>query len=86
MSSPLSGFPGSYGLGMELHDWDGGTVIGHHGATIGQQAFLRMAPDAGVAVALLTNGGAGHGPVHGRRQRSSGLDCAWPIREHRWPT
>ncbi|MEV0621509.1 serine hydrolase domain-containing protein [Nonomuraea sp. NPDC050404] len=56
-SPPLSGFPAAYGLGMELHDWDGGTVIGHHGATIGQKAFLRMVPDAGVAVALLTNGG-----------------------------
>jgi hypothetical protein len=32
-------------------------VIGHDGGTIGQSAFLRVVPDAGVAVALLTNGG-----------------------------
>ncbi|MEO3799522.1 serine hydrolase domain-containing protein [Nonomuraea sp. B1E8] len=55
---PLSAFPRSYGLGMEVHDWDGGTVTGHSGATIGQKAYLRMVPGAGVAVALLTNGGA----------------------------
>lgn len=55
---PLSGFPSSYGLGMELYAWDGRAVIGHHGATIGQTAFLRVVPDAETAVALLTNGGA----------------------------
>ena len=33
-----------------------GTVIGHDGGTIGQ-ARLRAVPDAGVAIALLTNGG-----------------------------
>jgi hypothetical protein len=31
-------------------------VVGHDGGTIGQSAFLRVVPDAGVAVALLTNG------------------------------
>jgi hypothetical protein len=32
-------------------------VIGHDGGTIGHAAFLRAVPDAGVAIALLTNGG-----------------------------
>ena len=32
-------------------------MIGHDGGTIGQAAFLRVVPDAGVAIALLTNGG-----------------------------
>lgn len=47
----------AWGLGWEIFDWDGGTVIGHDGGTIGQNAFLRMVPGAGVAVAVLTNGG-----------------------------
>ncbi|MGH3301408.1 MAG: serine hydrolase domain-containing protein [Streptosporangiaceae bacterium] len=47
----------AWGLGWELFDWPGGTVIGHDGATIGQAAFLRVVPDRDVTVALLTNGG-----------------------------
>src|SRR3954469_4915643 len=47
----------SWGLGFERFDTPAGTVIGHDGNTIGQAAFLRMVPEAGVAVALLTNGG-----------------------------
>ncbi|WP_312675281.1 serine hydrolase domain-containing protein [Microbacterium sp.] len=47
----------AWGLGWELFDWEGGPVIGHDGGTIGQNAFLRMVPGAGVAVAVLTNGG-----------------------------
>ena len=47
----------AWGLGWELFDWEGGPVIGHDGGTIGQNAFLRMVPGAGVAVAILTNGG-----------------------------
>ncbi|NDL58895.1 serine hydrolase domain-containing protein [Phytoactinopolyspora mesophila] len=47
----------AWGLGWEIFDWPGGTVIGHDGGTIGQSAFLRIVPEAGVAVALLTNGG-----------------------------
>jgi CubicO group peptidase (beta-lactamase class C family) len=47
----------SWGLGWEIFDWPGGTVIGHDGGTIGQAAFLRMVPDREVAIALLTNGG-----------------------------
>ncbi|MBO0824891.1 MAG: beta-lactamase family protein [Actinobacteria bacterium] len=48
---------GSWGLGWEIFDWPGGTVIGHDGGTIGQAAFLRLVPDREVAIALLTNGG-----------------------------
>jgi CubicO group peptidase (beta-lactamase class C family) len=47
----------SWGLGFERFDTPTGDIIGHDGSTIGQGAFLRMVPEAGVAVALLTNGG-----------------------------
>ena len=47
----------SWGLGFERFDTADGAIIGHDGSTIGQNAFLRMVPEAGVAVALLTNGG-----------------------------
>jgi hypothetical protein len=48
---------GSWGLGWEMDEYAGRTVIGHDGGTIGQAAFLRWVPDAGVVIALLTNGG-----------------------------
>ena len=47
-----------WGLGWSLYDWSGTSGFGHDGASIGQYAYLRVAPDAGVAIALLTNGGA----------------------------
>jgi CubicO group peptidase (beta-lactamase class C family) len=47
----------SWGLGFERFDLPAGAVIGHDGNTIGQGAFLRIVPEAGLAVALLTNGG-----------------------------
>jgi CubicO group peptidase (beta-lactamase class C family) len=50
------GRAGQWGLGWALFDWGGRTVYGHDGGTIGQSAYLRVVPDAGVAVALLTNG------------------------------
>jgi CubicO group peptidase (beta-lactamase class C family) len=46
-----------WGLGWTLFDYPGGTVIGHDGATLGQSAFLRVVPETGIALALLTNGG-----------------------------
>ena len=49
------GISDHWGLGWALYDWDGRRVYGHDGDTIGQSAFLRVVPDAGVAVALLTN-------------------------------
>ncbi|ONI76310.1 serine hydrolase [Actinosynnema sp. ALI-1.44] len=47
----------SWGLGWIRDEWDGRRVIGHDGNTIGQSAFLRLLPDEGLAVTLLTNGG-----------------------------
>ena len=47
----------SWGLGFERFDTPDGDLVGHDGNTIGQSAFLRIVPEAGVAVALLTNGG-----------------------------
>jgi CubicO group peptidase (beta-lactamase class C family) len=46
-----------WGLGWILMTWDGRKVYGHDGGTIGQSAFLRIVPDAGIAICLLTNGG-----------------------------
>jgi CubicO group peptidase (beta-lactamase class C family) len=53
----LGNFGTSWGLGFERFDLPSGAVVGHDGNTIGQSAFLRLVPGAGVAVALLTNGG-----------------------------
>ncbi|SDK52085.1 CubicO group peptidase, beta-lactamase class C family [Nocardioides sp. YR527] len=53
----LSGMGSAWGLGWELIDTPQGTVIAHDGGTIGQAAFLRVVPEHGLAVALLTNGG-----------------------------
>ncbi|MFI7128954.1 serine hydrolase domain-containing protein [Nonomuraea sp. NPDC050153] len=52
-----------WGLGWTLYDWDGVFGYGHDGAAIGQYAYLRVVPQAGVAVALMTNGG-GARPVY----------------------
>lgn len=46
-----------WGLGWTLYDWDGIKGFGHDGAAIGQYGYLRAIPSAGVAVALVTNGG-----------------------------
>lgn len=54
---PDLGRPASWGLGWELQDWAGGTVVGHDGSTPGQAATLKLVPEAGVAAVLLTNGG-----------------------------
>jgi hypothetical protein len=50
----------SWGLGWIRFGWDGHRLFGHDGNTIGQAAFLRVLPEAGLAVALLTNGGNTH--------------------------
>ncbi len=47
----------AWGLGWEMFHYPQATVIGHDGGTIGQNAFLRLVPEHGVAIALLTNGG-----------------------------
>jgi dipeptidyl aminopeptidase/acylaminoacyl peptidase len=47
----------SWGIGWIRFGWDGRRLVGHDGNTIGQAAFLRVLPDEGLAVTLLTNGG-----------------------------
>jgi CubicO group peptidase (beta-lactamase class C family) len=46
-----------WGLGWILFDWGAG-VYGHDGNTIGQSAYLRIVPEAGLAITMLTNGGS----------------------------
>jgi CubicO group peptidase (beta-lactamase class C family) len=46
-----------WGVGWILFDWDGHPGYGHDGTTIGQRAYLRVLPEARVAITLLTNGG-----------------------------
>jgi len=50
-------FGSAWGLGWSLYDWGGRRLLGHDGSTLGQASYLRVVPDARVAVALLTNGG-----------------------------
>lgn len=60
----VAGMGSAWGLGWEI-DRDGDSPLyGHDGNTVGQSAYLRIAPDAGVAVAMLTNGGDGMGLFH----------------------
>jgi CubicO group peptidase (beta-lactamase class C family) len=47
----------SWGLGWIRFGWDDRRLFGHDGNTLGQSAFLRVLPEQGLAVALLTNGG-----------------------------
>ena len=47
----------SWGLGWIRFDWGGHRLIGHDGSTLGQNAMLKMLPEAGLAVTVLTNGG-----------------------------
>ncbi len=54
---PVSTQADAWGLGFQLFDW-GTPVFGHDGATVGQSSFLRILPEHGLAVALLTNGAA----------------------------
>jgi CubicO group peptidase (beta-lactamase class C family) len=49
-----------WGVGWILFDWEGHPVYGHDGATLGQRAYLRIIPEARLAVAVLTNGGESH--------------------------
>ncbi|MDX8052935.1 serine hydrolase domain-containing protein [Lentzea sp. BCCO 10_0798] len=55
---PDFGYGAKQGLGWALHDYAGGVSgIGHTGSTLGFRAFLRVVPEAGLAIAVLTNGG-----------------------------
>jgi hypothetical protein len=47
----------SWGLGWIRFDWHGERLYGHDGTTFGQNAYLRVLPGQGLAVAMLTNGG-----------------------------
>ncbi len=47
----------AWGLGWTLYDWAGVRGFGHDGAAIGQYAYLRAFPEAGLAIAVTTNGG-----------------------------
>lgn len=47
----------AWGLGWELMKTNVGSMVGHDGNTLGQAAFLRLLPEHGIAVAMLTNGG-----------------------------
>src|SRR6187431_681692 len=53
----LTGMGDAWGLGWEIIQTATPVVIGHDGGTIGQSAFLRVVPELGIAVAMLTNGG-----------------------------
>ncbi|WP_030472837.1 serine hydrolase domain-containing protein [Lentzea aerocolonigenes] len=46
-----------WGLGWTLYDFTGTPGIGHDGAATGQYTYLRVIPEKGIAIALLTNGG-----------------------------
>ncbi|MEO3871090.1 serine hydrolase domain-containing protein [Nonomuraea sp. B12E4] len=52
-----------WGLGWTLHDWNGTFGFGHDGSAVSQHSYLRVLPDAGVALVLLANGG-GFGRLH----------------------
>jgi hypothetical protein len=61
MQSPYAAIPefsapgAAIGLGWRLSRWGDRTIIGHDGDTIGQSAYLRIDPEAGLATCLLTN-------------------------------
>ncbi len=48
-----------WGLGWMLFDLDGGQLMGHNGATLGQTSCLRVEPKSGLIMSLLTTGGGG---------------------------
>ncbi|NUR69320.1 MAG: beta-lactamase family protein [Hamadaea sp.] len=50
-------FGPEWALGLIVCDWHGQTVYATDGSTIGQNARLRLLPDANTAIVVLTNGG-----------------------------
>ncbi|MDR1213900.1 MAG: serine hydrolase [Propionibacteriaceae bacterium] len=74
----------SWGLGWIRYDWNGYRAIGHDGNTVGQAAFLRLLPQHGLAIALLTNGGSAH-DLYEELYRElalelAGVEMQWPLR------
>lgn len=71
-----------WGLGWELFENVGTPMIGHDGNTVGQASFLRVLPDSGLAIALLTNGGDPYGLFHavvgGILEKFAGVTLAPP--------
>jgi CubicO group peptidase (beta-lactamase class C family) len=67
MQQPQADIPGvdgrgdAVGLTWRLNRWDDRQIIGHDGSTIGQTAYLRIDPQAGVAACLLTNSAESQG-------------------------
>lgn len=53
---PAGGHLTGRGLGWAFYGWRGGTVLGHDGEVRQQIASLRLVPEAGLALAVLTNG------------------------------
>ncbi|MDR1077201.1 MAG: serine hydrolase [Propionibacteriaceae bacterium] len=73
----------SWGLGWIRYDWNGYRAIGHDGNTVGQAAFLRLLPQHGLAIALLTNGGSSH-DLYEELYRElalelAGVEMQWPL-------
>jgi CubicO group peptidase (beta-lactamase class C family) len=50
-------FGPEWALGLIVCDWHGKTVYATDGSTVGQNARLRILPDADLAITMLTNGG-----------------------------
>ncbi|PZG46995.1 serine hydrolase [Spongiactinospora gelatinilytica] len=50
-------FGPEWGLGLIVCDWHGHPVYAHDGSTVGQNARLRILPNSGIALTMLTNGG-----------------------------
>lgn len=57
VSLPSGSLADAFGLAFMLFNWGQTRVIGHDGATTGQNAYLRIVPGQNTAVVLLTNGG-----------------------------
>ena len=54
-------FGPEWALGLIVCDWHGVTAYASDGSTIGQNARLRILPDSGTAITMLTNGGPREG-------------------------
>jgi hypothetical protein len=64
-----------WGLGWMLFDWGDRRVIGHDGGTIGQNASLRLFPDANFGAAVLTNGSPSGGMLTARVMKWLFSEC-----------